>query len=466
MSANQILSVLLARWWIVLLGFLASLAIAAAAIHWLPRKYTATAQVIVDLRSPELVAGIGLPPQMLPGAMATQVDIIRSDKVALQVVDRLRLAESPVAIQQFAEDGSPGSIRHYLAQLLVKGLEANPSRESSVMSISFTGADPRFAALVANEFARVYIDTNIELRVEPARSAATWFDDQTRALRADLEGSQKKLSDFQRANGIVLADERIDIETAKLQELSSQVTTLTAQTVDSAKRQAQAKELLERGGAGELPDVLANSLVQSLKSNQIQLEGKRKELGAVLGPSHPEILRLDQEIASITGRIAKETEAVANSLAKAWTLNRQREGEIRATLERQREKVLQIKQVRDELQVLQRDVDNAQRVYDTMTQRLNQKTLESQSTQANIVMLDPAVPPPAPSSPNVKKIGAIGVLFGAIAGVGLAMLLELMQRRIRNPEDLAAAVDAPVIGNIRRVKARIRRSQGWARAGA
>lgn len=466
MSLAQLLLVLRARWWLVLLGFVVTVGVAAAAIHFLPRKYTATAQLIVDLRSPDLVAGIGLPPQMLPGAMATQIDIITSDKVSLLVVDRLGLAENPVSIEQFREGGGKGSIRHSLARLLVKGLQVTPSRESSVLSISFSGADPRFAALVANEYARAYIDTNIELRVEPAKLAAVWFDNQTRTLRENLEVAQARYSESQRSKGIVMADERIDVETAKLQELSSQLTALNALTVESAKREGQARAVLARGGAAELPEVLANSLVQSLKGDQARLEAKLKEQSAILGANHPEILRLKQEIASIQGKVARETATVANSLSRNHLVNQQRESEIRDAYERQRAKVLQIKEDRDELQVLQRDVDNAQRVFDAVAQRLSQKTLESEATHANIVLLNPAVEPIEPSSPNVPKIALVGVLGGLIAGGGLALGLEMMRRRVRTVEDLAAAVDAPLIGTVRKVPAGVRRTQGWVRMGA
>jgi len=141
------------------------------------------------------------------------------------------------------------SIRHYYADLLLKFLEVKPSRESSVISIGYSAADPRFAATVANEFVQAYIDTNLELRVEPARQSASWFDEQTAQLRKNLDGAQGRLSEYQRSKGIVSADERLDVETAKLQELSSQVTQLAALAVESNKRQAIARDALARGSA-------------------------------------------------------------------------------------------------------------------------------------------------------------------------------------------------------------------------
>ncbi len=467
MTLGQFLSILRARWWVIALTLFVVVATTVTVSLLLPKKYTAAAQVIVDVKSPDPIAGIILPAQLMPGYMATQIDIITSQKVALRVVDRLRIAENPQAVEQWREaTEGQGSIRHYYADLLLKYLDVKPARESSVVSIAYSGADPRFAATIANEFARAYIDTNIELRVEPARQSAAWFDEQTKQLRENLDRAQNRLTEYQRTKGIVSADERLDVETAKLQELSSQVTQLTAVAVESAKRQAMAKEAMARGGAGELPDVIANPLVSQLKADQARLEGKLKEQSAILGANHPEIIKIRQELENNKAKLAQEINTVAGSLAKTATVNSQREAEVRAALERQRAKVLQIKQVREELTVLQRDVENAQRAYDTITQKLTQTSLESQAAQANILLLNAAEPPTQPSSPKVLLNTAASVFLGTLLGVGVALLLELMRRRVQTLEDLQQAVDAPVIGLIRAVPIRTRRLQGWGKPAA
>lgn len=468
MSLGQFLTILRARWWVVLMTLIVVVGTTIAVSLWLPKRYSAVAQVIVDVKSPDPIAGIVLPAVLTPGYMATQIDIITSQKVALRVVDKLRIAENPQAIQQWREDtdGGQGSIRHYYADLLLKYLEVKPARESSVVNIGYSGTDPRFAAAIANEFVQAYIDTNIELRVEPARQSASWFDAQTRTLRENLDRAQGRLTDYQRNKGIVSADERLDIETARLQELSSQVTQLNAVAVETNKRQAMARDALARGGGGELPDVIANPLVAQLKAGQAQLQGKLKEQAATLGANHPDILKTRQELETIEARLAQEISTVAGSVGRMATVNNQRLAEARVALEKQRERVLEIKQAREELTVLQRDLESAQRAYDTITQKLTQTSLESQTSQANVLMLNAAEPPVQPSSPNMLlNVGAASFL-GLLLGLAGAMLLELTNRRIRSPEDLMQAVQAPVIGNIGRISARLKRMQGWARAGA
>ena len=114
MTLQQFLTILRARWGIVALLFSLALGTAVGVSLLLPKKYTASAQVLVDVKSPDPVLGLVLPGQMTPGYMATQVDIVSSPRVAQQVVDRLSIVNNSAAIAQWQEatDGA-GSIRQY-----------------------------------------------------------------------------------------------------------------------------------------------------------------------------------------------------------------------------------------------------------------------------------------------------------------------------------------------------------------
>ena len=388
MTFQQFLLILRARAWLVALVTIAAAALALGISLILEKQYTAEASVLVDVKSGELLPGSGVPAQFLPGYMATQVDIINSDRVARRVVERLKLDQSPVAREQWLADTEGlGDIRIWLAELLKRKLEVRPSRESSVVHIGFTGSDPAFAAVVANAFAESYIDTNLELKVEPARQYALWFDDRTASLREKLEAAQGRLSAFQQEKGIVATDERLDVENARLAELSSQLSAVQAQRVESRSRQAQT------GSAETLPEVMQNSLIQSLKADLARQEATRQQLAGRLGRNHPELARANAEIASLRDRLAAEVRRIASSLGTTTRVNDQRESEIRAALDAQKQRVLELKGQRDQIDVLKRDVDNAQRAYDMVTQRLAQTSLESENQQTNVVVLTPAVAP-------------------------------------------------------------------------
>ncbi|MCB1937671.1 MAG: chain length determinant protein EpsF [Rhodocyclaceae bacterium] len=443
MTFQQFLLILRARLGVVL-GTLAVVVGTALAVSLLlPKQYTAETALVVDAKAADPLMGGMLPAQMIPGYMATQVDIISSNRVAQRVVSLLKMDQAPVIRAQWQDEtDGEGSIQVWLAELLKKKLDVQPSRESNVITLAYDGADPSFAAAVANAWAQAYIDVSLELKVEPARQYAKWFDGQNATLRTDLEASQKKLSDYQQERGIVATDERLDVETARLAELSTQLSMVQAQKVDSRSRQAQS------GRADSMPEVMQNSLIQSLKADLTRQEGVREQMAGRLGKNHPEIARIEADIANLRERIASETRRVVNSLGTANRVNTQRESEIRDALAAQKERVLALKAERDQIAVLQRDVENAQRAYDLVTQRLAQTNLESQTQQTNVVVLTPATAPLEPSSPKILLNVALAIFLGGLLGVGAALMLELMDQRVRGEEDLQQVDGVPVIGLI------------------
>ncbi len=442
MSFQQFLLILRARWKLAAATLLAVLVLTLVVSLLLPKQYTSAVAVVVDVKSPDPIMGLVLPGLAAPGYMATQVDIIQSDRVAQRVVENLKLDQSPAIQEQWREDtNGRGNVRVWLAQLLRKKLDVKPSRESNVIDISFTGVDPRFAAAVADAFARAYIDTNLELKVEPAKQYASWFDKRTQALREDFEKAQAALSKYQRETGIVAADERLDVENNRLVELSSQLVAVQAQAFESQSRQRQAQ-----GTAAILPEVLQNPLIQGLKGDLARAEAKLNELAGQLGKNHPQYQRTADEVQSLRHKLETETRQVAGGVGTANRVVQQREADIKAALARQKEKVLEIKKQRDEVTLLQRDVESAQRAYEAVNQRLTQTNLESQTQQTNIVILNPASEPIEPSSPKILLNLVLAVFLGSLLGVGLALLLETLSRRVRSADDLAMVLDAPVLG--------------------
>src|SRR5688572_16656940 len=167
MTFSQFLRVLLARWKALVFTLLGTVLVTLAVSLLLPKQYTATTSLVADFKSMDPVLGVLLPAQLMPGYMATQVDIIQSHKVAVDVVKALKLADNPTAREQWKEaTNGLGTPQDWLADVLLKKLDVKPSRESNVVEISYTGTDPQFAAVIANAFSDAYIKTNLEFRVD------------------------------------------------------------------------------------------------------------------------------------------------------------------------------------------------------------------------------------------------------------------------------------------------------------
>lgn len=442
MTLQQFLLILWARRKVVRNTFLATVLTTLVVSLLLPNQYTTSTSVVIDVKSPDPIAGMVLPGMMAPGYMATQVDIINSDRVAQRVVKLLRMDESPVIKEQWqdATDGK-GQITAWLAELLQKKLDVKPSRESNVINIAFTGQDPAFSAAVANAFAQAYIDTNIELRVEPARQYSVWFDGQVKAQRERLEAAQKALSDFQQKTGIVGTDERLDYEMQKYNELSAQLTLAQSQGADSASKK-------KFGSSETLQEVIQNPLINQLKADVARQESKLKELAGNLGVNHPQYQRTSAELAEMKARLKAETTNITNAIGTSGRVSQAKEVEIQAAIEAQKKKVLELKKQRDEISVLVREVDTAQKGFEAIGQRMTQSKLESQSVQTNIAILTPAAEPLQPSKPRVLLNMLVAIFLGSMLGVGAALVLELSQRRVRSADDLLQALDLPVLAEL------------------
>jgi len=456
MSFPQFLSILLARWKTIAVVLSVAVAGAMALSIILPARYTATSTVVLDVKGQDPILGLLLPTQVGPGYLATQLDIILSHRVAREAVSALRLGDSLAVKQQFrASTGGRGSVEDWIGDVLLKNVEVRPARDSSVIDIKFTASDPQFAAAVANAWAKAYQKTSLELRVEPAKQIAVWFDERLKALRDNLETAQANLGDYQQKMGIVATDDRIDVENAKLGELTAQLVNAQSSYSDALSRQRLLKEFLARGADPEsLPDVLANGLIQNLKAQLAQSEARFEQISSQLGRNHPEVQRLQADIKIQRERLRQEISVVAASITNSATIAEKREQELRSKVAEQKAKLLDSNQGRDEMAVLIKEMEAAQHAFDAASQRFTQTNLESQANQTSISVLNEAVPPLYPSFPKLWLNLIVGTVSGVILGVLAAIALEFVDRRIRSEEDVHLLPGITMLGSLEGARAK------------
>ena len=442
MTFQQFMLILRARYLAALLTLLVTVGLTAGISLWLPKEYTATAALVLDVKSPDPISGMMLQGLMTPGYMATQIDIINSDRVSNTVVKELKLDQNQTVKDQWLDaTGGKGTLTDWLAKLLQKNLDVKPSRESNLININYAGADPQFAATVANAFAQAYIDVNLDLRLAPARQSAAFFELQSKTARDKLEAAQKALSAYQQRNGITSIDDRLDYETAKLNETSSQLTGVQTATTDSQSKR-------ESGKQDTLAEVMQSPLLNGLKADISRLEAKLNESSVNLGKNHPQTVRTQTELATLKAQLDAETRKITSSIDTTYQVGKQRESQLQQALAAQKAKVLMLNQQRDELMVLRHDVETAQRALDSVSARYAQSNVESQTSQTNISVLNPAVPPTRASKPRVFLNIVLATFLGGLLGIGLALSLEMAKRRVRSPADLQGALSIPLLGAI------------------
>lgn len=442
MTFRQFLSILVARKRLFIAILLGVLIPAVVLSFVLPKRYTAMASVVVDVK-PDPLSAIAYQSPMTPGVIATQIDIIQSERVARRVVRALKLTEVPQVREQWRDDtGGEGDIDSWLVERLQKDLDVKPGRESSVINVFYRAPEPRFAAALANAFVQAYIETSVELRVDPAKQYSSFFDIRAKEARESLEKAQNKLSAFQNEHGLIMTDERLDVENQRLNEISSQLVMVQSLSAEANSRQAQANA----GSGDKMAEVTNNPVVSSLRADLSRSEARLQEISARLGDRNPQVIELKASINEMRQRIDAEVKRLTAGVSISGNISRQREAQLRADLEAQRSKVLKLKQVRDEGAVITREIENAQRNYDNIMQRQSVTSIESQATSSNASVLTSAVPPLDPSFPKIPLNVVLGIFVGALLAVGVVMAAELRDRRVREIDDVQELLGVPVIG--------------------
>ncbi len=453
MDFNQFVLALRARRRAFMLAFLATVVSALAVGLILPKRYIGQAVVVVDARDEQAMApgGRSLGMRERAAYIGTQVELIQSGRVATQVARDLKLAQVPDLREAFESDtGGAGSIDIWIANMLLQKLKVSSST-SNLITVEYTSSDPKMAAAVANAFANAYLAVSLQLRTEPTSQAAEWFDEQLGGLRSRVAQAQEKLTAFQKSKGIISADERLDIDTARLSELSTQLLAARNATYDAQARHKQGVELLESGGSPDLlPEVMSSAAILAVKSDLARAESLLQTASADLGPNHPIYQRHSAEVQALRQKLAGEMKKVVAGLGNAVQQARKREQELQAAMQAQQSRMIQTRESRTQLAALTRDLDNAQRSYDAVLARYMTTRIESRARQGDAALLTPAVAPIYPAQPRLPLIAVMALGLGLMLAAMMVYALEMVDRRVRSRSDLESRLAVPSLGRLSR----------------
>jgi len=440
---------------------IATLALAVAASLTLPKKYTGESAVVVDERGIDPLAQQGaMPVQLAANFVATQVDVIESHNVALKVVDRMKLVMDPRVIEKFNDKtGGIGSIRDWEAEELLKSLTVKPSRESNVIFLQFAANAPQAAADIANSFAENYITASLELKVDPARRQAGWFDQQVNDLRSALETAQQKLSAYQGQHGVIGNDDsnKLDAETARLTEISNHMVAAQAAMYDAETRQRQMSDALTKGRSSESVTVLQNPLLQNLKTELARSEARFADVSQRFDHNHPQYMSAQAELESLREKVAGEISNAVGTVAREAQIARQNMTDLQRAMEQQRKRILDLQHNQDEYTVLKRDVESARAAYDSSLQRGGETRLESRLNNTNTAILNYAYPPMKPSSPRLLLNLALAIILSSMLAVSASLIKERFDPRVHSRADLLEGAELAVLAELPRARVSMRR---------
>lgn len=439
LNLRQYLLIFRVRWKLALAITVAAVALAAPVILLLPKQYTASTTLGVEIKSPDPITML-----LMPTHMATLEEIIRSERVMQNVVRKLALAEDAALRSRWQREAEGrGGFESWLHEDLQRKLTVVPSRrDGNSITIEFRAPTPARAAGVANAFGAYFAEAFIELKTDPVKQYARKSGEQGKELREAFEAAQARLFAFQREKGIGIRDAALEAESQRLAQLAAQLTAVQAEAVDARSKQ--------RAAGAALPELALNSVVQGLRADIARQEAQLRENAGNLGARHPQYRAMQAELAELKSRLEAETRHVARGYGVARSVSGDKEREIKAALETQRRKLLEMRADREQLVMLQRDVDAAKASFEHAERRFAHTSLEAQATQSNVFVIKPAVEPLDPSFPKVGLYLAASLMLGAMLGLATVHTLEMLDRRVRCIDDLAALLKLPVLGVIER----------------
>lgn len=419
MGLTQILSMLAARRWLILGLALAGALAGAAVAKLLPNYYLAKSRVVVDLLKPDPVTGEQLPQRTLETYVGAQVELVRDRRVTRRVVDAFGWEKSPVLRREYqsANEDPAVSMRDWFAAQVSANSMAYLLRNTPILEMTYTSTSAETARRGADALREAFLDETLDMkRTEAARNAA-WFTRQAAELKTKLAAAEARKASFERANNIVLQDDNIDADSAKLRALASTTPPAAAPSFSIAAP-------VSSPSSAQLAQVDA------------QLAAARRTLGA----NHPEIVSLQQQRAALASAVASEMAAARAASRPAPT-----GPSLSSLMSAQQQKVLAQRGLVGEAQRLAGDVTVLREQVMKTMQRAAEFELQSQSTDSGFSRLGAATTPSAPQTPGRWLFVLGGLVLGLVLGLAAGLLVEMLFRRVRVSADVELA-GLPVIG--------------------
>lgn len=393
----------------------------------------------------------------------TQLDVLRSRGLAERVADRLDLATSQrffAAVEMPASEltGDQAKDRAVAVEALRDNLEIELPRATRVASVAFTSADAEMSAMVANAFAEEFIQANLQRRFDSTSYARDFVAEQLEEARADLEESEKELNDYAKSKGLIRTYDALTPDGRD--RLTGTVTASSLVQLNDAAIEARAARISAQSqwqaiqGTPLLASqpVLSNPTVQALMTKRADIQSELQVARERYLDGHPSISRLEGDLAAVSRQLDTTARQVRESIHAEYRAAQTAQDQLDGQVQRARGDSLAEQDQSVRYNVLGRQADTARSIYDGLLQRYRELNASAGIASSNIAIVDRAETPVDPSSPNVPRNLALGLLLG-LGMAGLAVFLrDQLDDVIHTPEDVEDKLDLPLLGVVPRAE--------------
>ena len=345
----------------------------------------------------------------------------------------------------------PGPGESPLQSRMVDGflgnLSVSPIRNSRLVNVEYLSTRPDVAATVVNTLAKQYIEQNLEYKFLSTKEASDWLGKQLADQRKKLEESEQALQRYREQGDAVALEDRQNIVVQRLADLNSAVTRARTMRIEKEALYQQLSTLQgDRRSLDTFPAILSNTFIQQLKSQLADLQRQQVQMAERLGEKHPDMIKVASEIQSTQVRLDAEINKVVQSVRNEFLAAQSQERSLASDLERQKGEALALNRTGIQYSVLSREAESNKQIYDALMQRAKETGISGELKTSNIRVVDYAEVPARPVKPNKATNLLFGLLGGLVAGIGLALVIEYLDTRIKNPDEIRHILGLPFLG--------------------
>ena len=433
--------------WLILTFLLTVVTVVTIASFKMKPIYVAAARVEVDRESQNMAPFPNSNSYAdyvdLENYLETQAKILQSETLALQTVKSLDLERYPEFgggpnATAFAHNGvvtrRPSILGAFLGRLSVKHVP-----NSSLIEVTFEAEDPQLAAQIVNTHLQNFVEQNFRSKYDATIQASNWLSSELEELRIKVEKSENARIAYERANQIWQIDEKQDIATQKLAELSKAVT--AAQT-DVAEKEALYRMAVS-GNVDALPSARGSEVVTELLKRKSDIDTQYAEALDQYGPNFPKVLRLASKQKEVEDDLNRARSTLVESIQQEYGTARSHVELLQEALDRQKREANDQAEKLVQYHILQHDAESNKQLYDGLLQKLKEAGISAGLRSSNIRVVDPALAPASASRPQKSRNILLAFLMGLVGGVGLALFREYLDNTVKSPDDIEALTGLP-----------------------
>ncbi|MCC7176734.1 MAG: polysaccharide biosynthesis tyrosine autokinase [Bryobacterales bacterium] len=434
------------RWKI--LSFVAASVLAAVVIsNRLTPVYESTATIDIDRQTPTGVIGQEAVRSTTNDAdqfLATQIKLIQSDSVLRPVVEKFNLRQIPGEL----EVPPAGSGHAEDAPVVLKKLKVSRPPNTYLLLISYRSSDPQLAAQVANAAAGSYLEHTYNIRYKSSASLSAFMEKQLEELKANMERSSAALAQFERELNVINPEEKTSILSARLLQLNAEYTNAQA---DRVRKEAAEQSVR----SGSLQAALVSTQGESLRKLTERLNDAREKFAEIkthYGSNHPEYRKAAAQAAEVEKLLADTTANIRQRVGIEYAEAVRREGMLQKAVQETKAEWDSLNARSFEYQALKREAEADKALYEELVRKIKEAGINASFQNSAIRIADSARPAVKPVFPNLKLNVLLAFLFSSLLAVGMAVLSDVLDNTVRDPEQATRMLRTEVVGTLPVVK--------------